>query len=158
MGQQQDTAGKAAASDFKSLVLSEDHWKGLEAIVALSSPIYTLLRHCDGNAPVLSKVYMRMLKLDGYLADGDCTLGLPDYVKRYVHELAIARWHYFHHHSMTSSAMVDPEYFDREWSHERSGDKSEPSEWEDFRKTITVVARTPGAAQAGHTTAAIVRE
>ena len=49
MGQQQDTAGKAAASDFKSLVLSEDHWKGLEAIVALSSPIYTLLRHCDGN-------------------------------------------------------------------------------------------------------------
>ena len=49
VGQQQDTAGKAAASDFKSLVLSEDHWKGLEAIVALSSPIYTLLRHCDGN-------------------------------------------------------------------------------------------------------------
>ena len=46
---------------------------------------------CAGNAPVLSKVYMRMLKLDGYLADGDCTLGLPDYVKRYVHELAIAR-------------------------------------------------------------------
>jgi len=105
---------------------------------------------------VLSKVYMRLLKLDSWLSDENVELDLPDWVREYAHELLIARWRYLHHFSMVGAAAVDPEYWDREWSDQRPAE-DELSEWEEFRKTVTVVARTPGAAEAKHTVSAILR-
>ena len=103
---------------------------------------------------MLSKVYMRLLKLDGDLTDGDCTHGLPEDVSEDMHELLVGRWRYLHHFSMVGAAVVDPEFWDREWSHVSDGD--EPSEWEDFQKTVNTVARTAGALEAKHTYAAIL--
>jgi hypothetical protein len=45
----QDSAGKAAANEFVSIVDNKEHWMALEAIVAWVDPIFTLMRHCDGN-------------------------------------------------------------------------------------------------------------
>jgi hypothetical protein len=53
---------------------------------------------------------------------------------------------------------VDLEYWDREWADEQEPGSNEPSEWAQFEATVDQLARTPGASQAGHTAAAILRE
>ncbi len=108
-----------------------------------------------GNKPVLSKYYMKMLAEDLTLR-GEPIEHLPDAVRDEMHTLFLARWRYAHHPAMVAAAVVDPEFWDREWTTEPDDD--EPSEWNQFEATVEQLAKTPGAAAAGHTAAQILAE
>jgi hypothetical protein len=57
---------------------------------------------------------------------------------------------------MVAAAVVDPEFWQREWTTEPDGD--EPSEVQQFEDIVRQVAKTPGAAELGHTESAILAE
>lgn len=106
------------------------------------------------NTPTLGKIYMRMLDVDQTLQED--VPHLPKARREEYHELFMARWRYMHHHAMVGAAVVDPEFWDREWSTEGADD--EESEWAQFEATVKQVAQTPGAAEDGHTEAAILAD
>ena len=112
-------------------------------------PTLTCCHACVGNKPALSKFYMKMLAED-HLLKTERIEDLPDTVRANAHELFLARWRYVHNPAMVAAAVVDLEYWDREWSTE-SDDDDEPSEMAQFEAVLQQLAKTPGAEEAGHT-------
>jgi hypothetical protein len=99
-----------------------------------------------------------MLTADHKLSADGGIANFPNERREEWHTLFMARWRYFHHPAHVAAAFVDLEYWDRDWTDEPDEASDQPSEWAQFELTIDQLALTPGAAEAGHTAAAILKE
>lgn len=100
-----DDDADSGDDDVKSILQDENgFWKPLVAALKVMVPVVKVLRMCDGNKPVIGKIYDKMFMLLNTVSG----LNVPWAAK--VKELVEARWEYLHSPMHAAGYALDPEF------------------------------------------------
>lgn len=92
--------------EAKMILLDENFWRSIVAILRVSLPLVKILRMLDGNKPVLGKVYDRMFMYGETLKKMKGVPWLSQVIR--IHE---SRWEYLHSDFHSAAYALDPEFF-----------------------------------------------
>ncbi|XP_077250104.1 uncharacterized protein LOC143889688 [Tasmannia lanceolata] len=72
-------------------ISTEDFWEDVDSILAITKPIYFLIKFCDGDGPKMGEIYERMDNMLGEIKD---FMKKKNYCDKYpkVKEIVLKRW------------------------------------------------------------------
>lgn len=102
-GEDGDTDGEGGV---KAIILDDAFWADLVTTLKIMVPVAKTLRLCDGNLPVMGKVYDRMFQLGAKVRSLDVPWAST------AADLVDERWEYLHSFMHAAGYALDPEFFD----------------------------------------------
>lgn len=92
------------SDSVKSIILDESYWKSVVNALKLMTPVVHLLRLCDGEKPVMGKIYDHMFMIGNRID----SLSMPS--KEQAAKIHATRWEYLHSYMHAAGYALNPEY------------------------------------------------
>nr|KAJ0190192.1 hypothetical protein LSAT_V11C800398800 [Lactuca sativa] len=88
----------------------DDVWDDIDHFLAITKPIFYMIKFCDGEGPKVGEIYERMDNMMGQIKEAKCSTYFPE-----VRDIIVARWDKMTIPLHCLGFAFSPKYYDKNY-------------------------------------------